>query len=257
MDRTLKVEDCYTILSSGKSGTSCFGKMLVDSGMPRGEATWKTDKFKRGSKKSRAYEGINGKGEHKAVYTFHNKILADNDLTWGTPADPSEIEIDTKYYDAFGKIITTVGFFKDPRTILFIEEWWKKYPNIKALGLFRHPYLTINSINGKRKSKEKEEYGKNLYIFYYNLLLKLHKKYKFPLLEFGGETYLEEFTSLCGDLNLTPNTSLYTYGGKKVMKGNKKYREHPWAIPTNKEFGKWSQEADDLYEELKERKTYQ
>ena len=114
-------------------------------------------------------------------------------------------------------------------------------------------------MNGRRKKDF--DYGKDLYLFYYKLLLSLHKKYEFPLVEFGGKTYLDEYLRLCEDLGLSRDgKSLYVHGGKKTIKNVKKggggSRNH-WDIPSNNEFENWSAETNDLYEELKERKTYQ
>jgi hypothetical protein len=73
---------------------------------------------------------------------------------------------------------------------------------------------------------------------------------------------LDECTSLCEDWNLKSDTSIYVHGGKEKIKGKQNAKTVNsgggfWAIAENDEFQNWSNEAEAIYQELKERKTYQ
>lgn len=188
----------FFILGMHRSGTSCLTGSLERCGLYLGEV-------------SRANE-FNPKGNHELgeIMNLHDEIFATNGGSWSSP--PKRISVSPEQKQAMKEIVTKLALlypcgFKDPRTLLLMDTWLKVVGSKGAqiIGTFRNPVSVARSLAKRNNMFEKDVY--RLWLRYNNELVKLHKLYQFPLIEFDlsdVKTYYETIVSLAINLDLYP-----------------------------------------------------
>ena len=75
--------------------------------------------------------------------------------------------------------------FKDPRTLLVLEEWLKDLPHAEFVGIFRHPVKVADSLYKRNKMSYNQAF--DLWLRYNRKLWYYKKQYGFPIIEFVDE----------------------------------------------------------------------
>jgi len=119
------------ILGMHRSGTSTLAGTMRANGIYFG------DVLHKGSPR-------NAKGFHepRALLYMHEDLLLKNGGAWHDP--PSAISWDPLHKAVRDLFIESrsdkpLWAFKDPRTLLVLEGWLEVLPNLKFVGIFRHP----------------------------------------------------------------------------------------------------------------------
>ncbi len=164
------------ILGMHRSGTSCLTGSLQEAGLSLGEChTWNPHNLK-------------GNRENQQFVDLHEDILQANGGAWDEPpkhciwreedvARAAQLLEDHADEPFFG--------FKDPRTLLVIDGWKRLCPQVKFVGIYRHPEAVVRSLE-KRSGKLREDSLK-LWYAYNSRLMQEYKKKPFPMLCFDDE----------------------------------------------------------------------
>ena len=81
--------------------------------------------------------------------------------------------------------------FKDPRTIWTVEGWLRLLPGACLIGVFRHPSLVVRSLAARTGDLTVEtDEALRLWCAYNSELIRLHQKYRFPILHYISEEKL-------------------------------------------------------------------
>lgn len=123
-----------------RSGTSLLTRLLHAAGLFVGDGLI-------GAKDSNPF----GHFEDRAIVQLHDAILADNGLTWQV-SEPFLPVITRRRWSEMEAIVTErrvahpMWGFKDPRVCLFLPHWAGLMPNVKVVGVFRHPRDAVLSL---------------------------------------------------------------------------------------------------------------
>jgi hypothetical protein len=183
------------ILGMHRSGTSWLAGSLQAFGLELG----KVDTVARHNEK--------GNRERKAVRRIHNRVLADNGGSWRQPTWPSTWS--PKRQSALHAHITAmneryqVWGFKDPRSLLVMDEWRRQVPNLVRIGIYRHPNAVWRSLEAKYGTFGQDEALALWRLYNLRLVDELHAE-PFPLLRFDTdpETLGASLVSAAGTLGL-------------------------------------------------------
>src|SRR5437879_6445777 len=124
-----------------RSGTSCLAGCLQDLGLELGCVN--------------AAEPYNRKGnrENRAIRQIHNRVLEDNGGSWRDPVWPNTWS--PKRQNELGALIESlnerysVWGFKDPRSLMVLDEWHRQVPNLVRVGIYRHPNAVYSSLKAR------------------------------------------------------------------------------------------------------------
>lgn len=92
-----------------------------------------------------------GHFEDRRIVRLHNGILRDNGLDWQVH-DPFVPVISANRWGQMQALVTErrvahpIWGFKDPRVCLFLPHWTHLMPDVKVVGVFRHPRDSIYSL---------------------------------------------------------------------------------------------------------------
>lgn len=208
------------IVGMHRSGTSCLAGCLERCGLFLGEIS-----------RSNVFN-IKGNYELEEVIKIHDDILSVNNGNWAKI--PNHIHINQEQKQMIQSVISQLSLhspwgIKDPRLLLLIDEWIKligakkKY---KIVGTFRDPVAVAKSLYNRNKITKEESY--QIWTKYNSELVRLHKLYKFPLVEFdlsNPTVYCDIISILAIRLGLQPDIpqlqlfidqSLNHYSPKKI-----------------------------------------
>lgn len=177
---------CVIVLGMHRSGTSLLTGSLEAAGLHLGEVNHVATFNRKGNK------------ENESIRGFHNELLAKNGASWDRPPkgqvrwDRSDEERARSLVEPYLRAALPWGF-KDPRTLWMVEGWLRLLPSARIIGVFRHPSLVVRSLAartgdltiGTREALE-------LWCAYNSELLRLHRKYRFPLVHFSPDGAFEE-----------------------------------------------------------------
>lgn len=187
------------ILGMHRSGTSCMAASLERCGLYLGKVS--------------SADPYNLKGNHELqeVWWLHDEILTGNNGSWSQP--PNKILINHDQTNAIKRIVKKLSKHKpcgvkDPRLLLLINFWLPIVNQYTLVGSFRHPAAVAKSLYKRDAIPIKE--GHKLWVVYNEKLIQLHKKYQFPLIEFGRSSvdeYCREISFIAETLGLKPDIS--------------------------------------------------
>jgi hypothetical protein len=166
-----------------RSGTSMLAGSLQEAGLVLGDVVTKAPHNRKGNR------------EHRAIMFMQEDLLERNGGSW---ADPPETVRWGPLHEAVRDLFIA-GFqeepiwgFKDPRTLMTLDDWLDVLPHAELVGIFRHPALVARSLN--ERSGLSFEQGLRLWQIYNQRLLHLHEGRPFPLLEFHQDATLLQHT---------------------------------------------------------------
>lgn len=124
-----------------------------------------------------AKDNLKGHWEHKKLFELGEMTLIKNHGSWYEP--PKLITVDSELGAEIKTIIEELYSFpslcsgyKDPRILLYFDEWKKFFPNnIVIIGIFRHPLKVAESL--KNRNGFSYEQSISLWSHYNSKLLKL------------------------------------------------------------------------------------
>ena len=148
-----------------------------------------------------------GNKENASIVRLNNALLKKSGAAWDRPpagqvrwhrADEEQGKSLIRPYLHAGR----PWGFKDPRTVWTVEGWLRLVAGARMVGVYRHPSLVVRSlmarsrarslVAGSRKLPIGTEQAARLWCAYNAELLRLQRKYRFPLLHFGSAEAFRE-----------------------------------------------------------------
>ena len=196
----LKDSKTVFILGMHRSGTSCLAGCLEACGLFLGEVS----KFNVYNQK--------GNQELRDFTLLHDRILNKNKGSWDNP--PDRIKITSQDKTDFQKILDSfpdnvICGIKDPRTLLMAEYLVEIQKNIVFIATYRHPLSVAFSL--KRRNEISIDKGLSLWNIYNDNLVRLHRKYAFPIIKFdlnNPNKYTDFVAQAAIELGLNPDLKL-------------------------------------------------
>ena len=203
---------CVIVLGMHRSGTSLVTGSLEAAGLHLGKVNHAATFNRKGNK------------ENESIRDFHNELLAKNGASWDRPPkgqvrwDRFDEERARSLVEPYVRAARPWGF-KDPRTLWMVEGWLRFLPSARIIGVFRHPSLVVRSLaarTGDLTIGTRE--GLRLWCAYNAELLRLHRKYRFPLVHFRSDGAFEEdfiapLTSFARSMGLSGSLDRFFDGG--------------------------------------------
>lgn len=124
-----------------RSGTSLTSQLLQHSGVFLGEQLLEAN-----------YSNVHGHFEDREIVRLHDRILADNGLTWQVDSmvlpgvQESHVQLMRKVMEK-REAGHEIWGFKDPRVCLLLEAWKNLIPDVKVLIVYRSPVETTSSLH--------------------------------------------------------------------------------------------------------------
>lgn len=170
-------EQILCVLGMHRSGTSCLTGSLQEAGLHLGDChTWNPHNLK-------------GNRENQDIVDINDKVLADNDGAWDEPPERSlwnegHRDMARELFQGYAE--HPLFGFKDPRTLLVLDGWKAMFPDMRFIGIFRHPNAVVQSLD-KRSGMPREK-GLALWYEYNRRLLRQYREQPFPILCFDDES---------------------------------------------------------------------
>jgi len=170
------------VLGMHRSGTSCLAGLLEQAGVFLGPV-------------SRANPwNLKGNHENPAILRLHEEVLNTNGGRWDAP--PAAVVWPEYLKIARDRIVRSyqgvpLWGFKDPRTLLLLDGWIEALPDLRFVGIVRHPALVAESLN--RRNRFPREQGLGLWLSYNRRLLSFHRAREFPMISFDAERFQDSF----------------------------------------------------------------
>lgn len=184
------------VIGMHRSGTSFLTGSLQLAGLDLGHhSTWNPHNRK-------------GNRENGDIVAFHDAVLAARGAAWNLPPEAPVAWTDVERAEAW-RLVTAYDRsrpwgFKDPRTLLMVEEWRRLCPGARFVGIFRNPVAVSRSLMSRSPITEAETLM--LWEAYNRRLLALHDVQPFPLLSFDeSEAVLQgKLNAVLAGLGLQP-----------------------------------------------------
>ena len=176
--RAAKRARIVAILGMHRSGTSWLAGALQESGLELGDVN------------TAAPNNDKGNREHNAIRTIHEGVLRENGGSWRRP--PSPIRWSRTRREQLHEVIETMSAttaqwgFKDPRTLLVLDEWHKQAKNFVPIGIYRHPSEVVRSLRARHDDFTEDE-ALDLWKIYNERLIGEHQRRPFPVIRFDVE----------------------------------------------------------------------
>jgi hypothetical protein len=161
-----------------RSGTSCLVGSLQQAGLQLG--------------KYHSWNRYNQKGnrENQDIVDFHEELLAATGASWDSP--PARLQYGAADISrALGLIEKYAAQgpwgFKDPRTLLSLELWREAAPELRPIGIFRHPRAVAESLRRRSGGRIATEQALSLWLHYNELLYRAWEGERFPVLCFDWD----------------------------------------------------------------------
>ena len=143
-----------------------------------------------------------GNKENEAIRDLNDALLTKAGAAWNCPPDGqvrwdrADEERAKLLVEPYIRAARPWGF-KDPRTIWTVEGWLRLLPNARMVGVFRHPSLVVGSLTARPGLLAIEsDRALSLWCAYNAELIRLQRKYAFPVLHFGAvEAFRQEFVA--------------------------------------------------------------
>ncbi len=165
------------IVGMHRSGTSFLTGTLQTAGLELGKhSAWNPHNLK-------------GNRENPDIVDLHDRVLARCHAAWDRPPSGLVQWSEDEQQDAKALISSypagTRWGFKDPRALLLVDGWLELIPNIRFIGIFRHPLAVCASLAARGGMPQ--EQALQLWGDYNQRLLALHERNAFPLLCFDED----------------------------------------------------------------------
>ena len=195
-----------------RSGTSLLTGSLEAAGLYLGKVNHSAPFNRKGNK------------ENESIRSFHNELLAKNGASWDRPPkgqvrwERSDEERARSLVEPYVRADRPWGF-KDPRTLWMVEGWLRLLPSARIVGVFRHPSLVARSLAARTGDLTiGTRDGLRLWCAYNAELLRLHRKYRFPLVHFnsGGafeKDFIAPLTAFARSIGLSGRLDRFFDGG--------------------------------------------
>lgn len=181
------------VLGMHRSGTSALAGCLEEAGVFLGEVRSANRANPRGNR------------ENLRIIALHKALLKRNGGAWDRP--PERVAWSRRACWRRDRIIRSfarhpVWGFKDPRALLCLDGWLEALPELRCVGIFRHPVLVARSL--ERRNGFPLERGLALWLDYNRRLLHYHDLLDFPLLSFDedGPVFLDKVKQVVAGLGL-------------------------------------------------------
>ena len=170
------------VLGMHRSGTSWLAGSLQEEGLELGAVN------------VRAPHNEKGNRENGELAALHGAVLRAAGGVWDAP--PGRVEWSDEHRAALAAFIRRMcaGFplwgFKDPRTLLVLDEWHRQVPQLERVGIFRHPAAVVRSLAAR--SPVSERAGLRLWRAYNEQLVAEHRRSPFPIIRFDDPAALPQ-----------------------------------------------------------------
>ncbi len=184
-----------------RSGTSLLTGSLEAAGLHLGDVNHAARFNRKGNK------------ENESIRRFHNGLLRKSRAAWHRPPN-RQIEWNEADEGRARSLIEPYlrsdrpWGFKDPRTIWTVEGWLRLLPGARLIGVFRHPSLVVHSLVARHLNTVIEpDEALRLWYAYNSELVRLQRRYRFPLVQFSSgaalhEDFIAPLTSFARSLGL-------------------------------------------------------
>lgn len=174
----LSTSRIHAVLGMHRSGTSWLAGSLEERGLALGEVNVEAKYNAKGNRENDKLQGI------------HAAVLRDSGGTWRDV--PRRIHWSAERSDELRTFIKQmderyeVWGFKDPRTLLVLDEWLRQVPDITFVGIFRHPEAVARSLGNRDFAPVDRRQSLKLWRAYNERLVEAHRRFGFPLLRFDN-----------------------------------------------------------------------
>jgi hypothetical protein len=167
-----------SVLGMHRSGTSCLAGTLMECGVCFGDVSRENPHNKKGN------------NENRRIMELHDQLLADNCGSWRSPPayvlwNDERRQTRDEIIDSYVAAQRPCWGFKDPRTLLALDGWLERLPDLHLVGIFRHPDAVAQSLS-KRSLIPREE-GLELWYQYNRRLLALCQYRPVKLIRFAAD----------------------------------------------------------------------
>lgn len=165
------------VVGMHRSGTSFLTGSLQQAGLELGKySAWNPHNLK-------------GNRENQDIVEFHDQVLAARGYAWDRPPTTPIVWSRAEQDAAQALIDQYQGAphwgFKDPRSLLMVDCWQALLPNLRFIGIFRHPTAVAQSLHARGGMPEAQ--ALELWYAYNQQLLALYRKAPFALLCFDED----------------------------------------------------------------------
>lgn len=165
------------VVGMHRSGTSFLTGSLQESGLELGKfSAWNPHNLK-------------GNRENLDIVAFNDEVLAARGFSWDNPPEQpvqwTEVECAKARELIAGYDGVARWGFKDPRTLLLMEGWHALLPELRFVGIFRHPTAVAQSLAARGGMPQEKAFA--LWLAYNKRLLALYRRNRFPLLCFDED----------------------------------------------------------------------
>jgi hypothetical protein len=198
------------ILGMHRSGTSWLTGSLQHLGLELGEVNTEAQHNRKGNR------------ENDFVRELHGEVLRHNGGSWRAPAWPNEWPRSARR--RLSKFIRGMSAkhdlwgFKDPRTLMVLDEWHRQVDGLVRVGIYRHPLAVYRSLN-KRHDDFTEEEAVGLWRTYNVRLIEEHRRDPFPVMRFDVDerTRSANLTSIATSLELDTSKDPEAFFDKQLV----------------------------------------
>ncbi|MFI8746538.1 sulfotransferase family protein [Pseudomonas sp. NPDC077186] len=184
------------VVGMHRSGTSFLTGSLQQAGLELGKfSAWNPHNLK-------------GNRENLDIVAFNDAVLSARGFAWDNPPTSGIDWTAEEYARARALIADFAGAthwgFKDPRSLLLVDGWRELLPDLRFVGIFRHPTAVVQSLQARGGMPE--EQALNLWVAYNERLLALYRQRPFPLLCFDEDEAIlhDKLNEILLELGLAP-----------------------------------------------------
>ncbi len=186
------------VVGMHRSGTSFLTGSLQQAGLELGKfSAWNPHNLK-------------GNRENLDIVAFNDAVLSARGYAWDKPPVARVEWTEQEREQARALIADFTGDrrwgFKDPRSLLLVEGWQELIPDLRFVGIFRHPTAVAQSLHARGGMPEEQALA--LWAAYNARLLALYRQQPFPLLCFDEDESIlhDKLDAVLLELGLKPLT---------------------------------------------------
>lgn len=173
-----KIPTGMTVLGMHRSGTSCLAGTLMECGVYFGDVSRKNP------------HNTKGNNENRQIMDLQERLLTDNRGCWHSPPDyvlwnDEHRRIRNEIIRQYAAAGQTHWGFKDPRTLLTLDGWLEQLPDLRLVGIFRHPDAVAQSLTSRNLFSRQR--GLELWYQYNRRLLAYRERHPFPVICFTND----------------------------------------------------------------------
>lgn len=179
------------VLGMHRSGTSFLTGSLQEAGVFLGEISEQNPHNARGNRENLEFRRLNEEVLEWSLGRWHDPPYR---VIWTERHARRRDELIDRFAGQ------SLWGFKDPRTLFTLEFWREGLPDMRHVGIFRHPMKVARSLHARDRLPLPR--GLRLWMKYNSRLLEIHRDAPFPLLDFDlpGPELEEAVRSALGKL---------------------------------------------------------